>query len=351
MSENLYGKSRSELGEVLRPLSSRPFHAGQLFSWIYARRETDFRRMTDLPGAIRAELTRRFRVAPPEAARRETSRDGTVKYLLRLEDGRTVESVYLPEPRRVTFCISSQIGCPLACTFCLTGKMGLVRNLTAGEIAGQVAVLAEDFGLPANSYNLVLMGMGEPLNNYEGVMAAFRILTDPNGFGIAARHVTLSTAGVIPGILRLAAEPVRPRIAVSLSATTDALRDELMPINRAYPLAALFGALRTMPLAPRERVTLEYVLLRGINDSPEDAARLARLASPLPVKVNLIPYNEAGVDGYAAPPPGGVRAFRDLLLARGIRASVRKRRGADISAACGQLAILEGAGRGGPAPA
>jgi 23S rRNA (adenine2503-C2)-methyltransferase len=219
--------------------------------------------------------------------------------------------------------------------------MGLVRNLSAGEIAGQVAVLAGDHRLSANEYNLVFMGMGEPLNNYENVLAAFRILVDPEGFGIAPRHVTLSTAGVVPGLRRLSKEIPRPRVAVSLSATTDDLRNELMPINKAYPLAALFETLRAIPLAPRERITLEYVLLRGINDSLDDAVRLASLAGKMPVKVNLIPYNEASVQGYAPSSLSAARAFRDLLQARGLRASIRKRRGADISAACGQLAILD----------
>ena len=206
------------------------------------------------------------------------------------------------------------------------GEDGLVRNLTPGEIAGQVAVLAREHSLVANDYNLIFMGMGEPLNNYDQVLAAFRLLTDPQGFGIAARHITLSTAGVVPGIRRLALEDLRPRLAVSLSATTDALRNELMPINRAYPLAELFESLRELPLAPREKVTLEYVLLRGMNDRWEDAQRLASLAGRLPLKVNLIPYNEAYRDGYAATP--GVGPF---ISGRPVEpedpASIRRRRG------------------------
>ena len=341
MQDNLYGRSRAELEEVLEPLTGKRYHARQIYQWIHGRGEREFARMTDLSGALRAALTERFRVELPRVELRQPSQDGTVKYLVRLDDGKAVEAVYIPESRRITFCVSSQIGCPLACTFCLTGKMGLVRNLGPGEIAGQVAILAGEHDLPPNSYNLVFMGMGEPMNNYDSVMAAFRILTDPEGFGISPRRVTLSTAGVVPGILRLAAETPRPRLAVSLSATTDTQRDELMPINKAFPLAVLFGALREIPLAHRERVTLEYVLLRGINDSSEDAGRLATLSGSMPVKVNLIPYNEAGVKGYAPPELPVARAFRDLLMARGIRASVRKRRGADISAACGQLAILD----------
>jgi 23S rRNA (adenine2503-C2)-methyltransferase len=297
--------------------------------------------MSNLPLPLRSALSQRYRVGRPEVEARQQSRDGTVKYLLRLEDGKAVEAVAIPEKSRTTFCISSQIGCPLGCTFCLTARMGLVRNLTPGEIAGQAAVLAGEQGLQANEYNLVFMGMGEPMNNYDSVLAAFRILVDPQGLGIAPRHITLSTAGVVPGLRRIAAESPRPRIAVSLSATTDKLRDELMPVNRAYPLAVLFETLRAIPLAPRERITFEYVLLRGINDSLDDAVRLAALAGRMSVKINLIPYNEASVQGYARPAPAAARAFRDLLLARGLRASLRKRRGADISAACGQLAILD----------
>jgi 23S rRNA (adenine2503-C2)-methyltransferase len=341
MRQNLYGMSPGEIGAILAPLTGRPFHARQLYGWIHARGERDFSRMSNLPRPLRSALAERYRVALPGTETRQKSRDGTVKFLLRLEDGKAVEAVGIPEKGRLTFCISSQIGCALGCTFCLTGKMGLVRNLTPGEILGQVAILAAEHHLSANEYNLVFMGMGEPLHNYDNVLAAFRILSDPEGFAIAPRHITLSTAGVIPGLQRLAEEKSRPRIAVSLSATTDRMRDGLMPVNRAYPLAALFETLRGIPRAPRERITLEYVMLRGINDSVEDAVRLASLAAKLPVKVNLIPYNEASVQGYAPPPVAAEKAFRDLLLARGIRASIRRRRGADISAACGQLAILD----------
>jgi 23S rRNA (adenine2503-C2)-methyltransferase len=339
--ENLYGLDRRALEGLLGPLTGKPFHARQLFEWIYSRGERDFARMSDLPRALRDTLGQRFRATLPQVELKQTARDGTLKYLLRLDDGKAVESVYIPEQRRITFCISSQIGCPLGCAFCLTARMGLVRNLTPGEIAGQAAVLAQEHRLAPNRYNLVFMGMGEPLNNYDNVLGAFRLLTDPHGMGIAPRHITLSTAGVVPGILRLAKESSRPRLAVSLSATTDAQRDVLMPINRAYPLKDLFAALRCVPLAPRERITLEYVLLRGVNDSPEDASRLARLAGGLPLKVNLIPYNDAAVEGYDAPPVAAARAFRDRLLERRIPSSLRRRRGADISAACGQLAILD----------
>ena len=214
MRQNLYGRSLAEIQEILGPLTDRPFHARQLYGWIHSRGERDFSRMSNLPLPLRSALAGRYRIALPGMEARQKSRDGTIKYLLRLEDGKAVEAVAIPEAGRITLCISSQIGCPLACTFCLTGRMGLVRNLTPGEILGQAAVLSADHHLLANEYNLVLMGMGEPLHNYDSVLAAFRILSDPEGFGIAPRHVTLSTAGVIPGLLRLAKEKPRPRIAV-----------------------------------------------------------------------------------------------------------------------------------------
>ena len=341
MSDNLFGKDRRELADLVVSLGHPPFHARQLFAWLYAQRRTEFSAMSNLPRPLRAALAGRYSVSHPNVELRQTSRDGTVKVLLRLSDGMAVESVYIPEKGRTTLCISSQIGCALGCSFCLTAKMGRVRDLSAGEIAGQVAVLASSHRLEPNAYNLVFMGMGEPLLNYDAVLSAFRLLTDPEGFGLSWKHITLSTAGVVPGIRRLAGETSRPRLAVSLSATTDALRNRLMPINRAYPLSELFRALREFPLKPRERVTLEYVLLKGINDTPEDARRLADLAGSIPLKTNLIPYNEAAVEGYAATGAEPAEAFRNILVNRGVRASIRRRRGADISAACGQLAILD----------
>jgi 23S rRNA (adenine2503-C2)-methyltransferase len=351
MTSNLYGMSRQELAEALQPMAQKSFHARQLFRWIYARGETDFTKMSDLPASLRERLCGRFMVQLPRVELRESSTDGTIKYLLRLTDGKAVEAVFIPERQRITLCLSSQIGCALGCAFCLTAKMGLVRNLTPGEIAGQVSIMAGEHGLGANHYNLVFMGMGEPLHNYDNVLAAFRLLTDPEGFGIAPKHITLSTAGVVPGIRRLAGERSRPRLAVSLSSPQDAARNALMPINRAYPLAQLFEALHGLPLAPRERITLEYVLLKGVNDQVREALRLCVLAGSLPIKVNLIPYNEAKVEGFAPASLEAARRFRDLLLARGIPASVRRRRGADISAACGQLAILDSSTPALPAPA
>lgn len=350
---NLYGMDREGLARALAPLASRPFHAGQVYHWLYGRSATDFGAMTDLSAALRRALAERFRVAWPEIADVRLSSDGSKKYLLQLQDGGEIEAVYIVYGSRVTLCLSSQIGCPLACRFCLTGTMGLVRNLTPGEIAGQVSVLARDNGLARNGYRVVLMGMGEPLNNYDAVLSAFRILVDEKGFGLAPRRVTLSTAGVVPGIERLGGETPRPRLAVSLGAARDDLRDDLMPINRKYDVETLIEACRRFPLAPRERVTFEYVLLDGLNDRPEDARLLARLVRGVRAKVNLIPYNEAGVHGFRTPEQGRARQFREALLGRGVPATIRWSKGRDIGAACGQLvrgpagASVAGASRSG----
>lgn len=339
---NLYGLDETGLASALAPFTTRPFQAAQVYHWMYGRQETDARAMTDLPAALRDALAGRFRVDWPRVREVRESADGSRKYALAL-DGGEVESVYMIHRGRITLCLSSQIGCPLACRFCLTGTMGLVRNLTSGEIAGQVAALARDVGFAPNRCRIVFMGMGEPLNNYEAVLRAFRILVHPRGFGLAPRRVTLSTAGLVPGIERLARETPRPRLAVSLAASRDALRDDLMPINRTYDLETLMEACRRFPLAPREKLTFEYILLAGLNDTPQDAALLARLTRGIRAKINLIPYNEAGMSGFRTPDPSRAARFRDALLSRGVPASIRWSKGRDIGAACGQLARTQAA--------
>ena len=251
----------------------------------------------------------------------------------------------MPSEGRQTICISTQAGCAVDCHFCLTAQLGLIRNLTAGEIVGQVLVALEDqrASLPerlAPRTNVVLMGQGEPLLNYEAVLAAVRIMLDQRGLALAPRHVTLSTSGIVPGIERLAQEKIRPNLAVSLNASSDEQRDVIMPINRKYPLAMLLDACRRYPLGPRGYVTFEYVLLGGFNDSPEDARRVARLLSGLPAKVNLIPWNPGELP-YRAPAPERIEEFRSVLMEKGVFAFVRYSRGRDISAACGQLALIE----------
>lgn len=337
--ENLFGLAQDALRERIGEIAPRPYHAGQIFRWIYARGVAEFASMTDLPRGLRAALEDRFRIRPPEVATVARSADGTSKYTLRLEDGELVETVRIPEARRLTICISSQVGCALGCRFCLTASMGLRRNLTPGEIVGQIWALRGRGDLPGGNFNVVLMGMGEPMHNLEAVMAAIAVLTHLDGFGLPWRRVTLSTAGHVAGIRQLAEYPSRPRLAVSLAATTDAQRDALMPINRRWPIRTLLEALREYPLRARERITFEYVLLDGVNDAPADAARLARLLHGIPAKVNLIRYNRTDQGEFAAPPEPRVRGFRDRLLDLGMPVSIRKRRGEDIFAACGQLAL------------
>jgi len=297
--------------------------------------------MTDLPKDLRAALARDFTIATPQVESRERSNDGTEKFLLRLADGRHIEAVFIPDTPAMTFCISTQVGCAMACAFCLTGKMGLVRNLTAGEIAGQVRVLAGALGLRDKAFNIVLMGMGEPLHNYDAVMKAMRMLCDPRGFALPPRRVTLSTVGLLPALEKLGREPLMPNLAISLHAPTDAQRGELVPINRKYGVADIIEACKRFPVRKRSRITFEYVMLAGVNDSPDDARRLARLLAGVKAKVNLIPLNAAAGIPFDRPSDTVVDQFARILAERDVTVSVRKSRGRDIRAACGQL-IVEG---------
>ncbi len=338
---NLAELERTEIEDAVADLGLPRFHGRQIFRWIYGRGVTDFERMTDLARPLRTKLADAFTIGTPRVDARRTSVDGTTKFLLRLGDDRHIESVYIPDTPAETFCISTQVGCAMACAFCLTGRMGLVRHLSAGEIAGQVRVLAHDTSLAGSAFNIVLMGMGEPLHNYDATMKALRILVDAQGLAVHPTRVTLSTVGLLPALARLATEPVMPNIAISLHATTDADRSRLVPLNRRYDLEALMAACRAFPLKRRRRMTFEYVLLAGVNDTPEDARRLVRLLDGVKAKVNLLPLNEAPGIPFARPSDERVDAFARLLAARGVRVSVRKSRGRDIRAACGQL-IVEG---------
>ena len=332
---------RRDLERTLEELGHERYRARQVYRWIHRRSAGSFDRMTDLSRQLRADLAARFVVSIPRVAHRDVSSDGTTKFLLELADGRRIESVFIPDTPAQTLCISTQVGCAMRCAFCLTGKMGLVRNLTAGEIAGQVRVLADDLDLADTSFNIVLMGMGEPLHNYDATMQALRMLADDQGFGLTPGRVTLSTVGVLPALERLATEPFMPNLAVSLHATTEDMRDRLVPVNRKYGLADLVEACRRFPLKRRARITFEYVLLDGVNDSLEDARRLVRLLNGLRAKVNLIPLNEAAGIAFGRPSDQRVDAFARALAERDVTVSVRKSRGRDIRAACGQL-IVEG---------
>jgi 23S rRNA (adenine2503-C2)-methyltransferase len=332
---DLLGLSRERLAEVLAPVVDRPFRARQIYQALYERAVRDFSELTDLSKDLRARLAERFRIGYPEIAERRLSSDGTCKYLLRLADGATVEAVDIPDGKRRTFCISSQAGCALACAFCVTGYWGAGRNLTAGEIVGQVLAIRADRGLAMEGLNIVFMGMGEPLMNAENVKAALDILME----WISPHRITLSTVGILPGLEEMARWERRPNLAISLHAPNEEKRGEIMPINRTYPLAELMAALKRYPLEKGRKLTFEYILIKDVNDSLRDADQLSRLLSGLRAKVNLIPVNPDRVLGDRMTPPSDaqIEAFKERLRQRGWVATVRRRRGDDVSAACGQL--------------
>ena len=349
MPVELLGKSQPELREWMASLGEPAYRGAQVYHALYAERRFAFGMMTNLPGALRERLEREATITLPPIARKYRSADGSVRYLLPLraepaagaKDNATVEAVFMPSDSRQTICISTQAGCAVDCKFCLTATLGLVRNLTAGEIVAQVLVALEDNReRVAPRTNVVLMGQGEPLLNFDANMAAVRILLDPNALALSPRHVTLSTSGIVPGIDRLALEKVRPKLAVSLNASNDVERDAIMPINRKYPIAALLEACRRYPLRPWERLTFEYVLLGGVNDAPEDARRVARLVAGLRAKVNLIPWNPGELP-YRAPAAAALQEFHRILAAKDVPVFIRYSRGQDIFAACGQLAVIE----------
>lgn len=341
---DLASLERPALEQALTARGHQRFRADQIFQWIYRHGVTDLAalaKMSDVPRSLREQLAAEFALTTPELIHRERSIDGTEKFLLRLADGQRIESVFIPDTPAMTFCISTQVGCAMACAFCLTGKMGLTRNLTAGEIVGQVRVLADLLAMRSARFNIVLMGMGEPLHNYDETMKALRILADEHGFAMSPRRITLSTVGLLPALERLAREPVMPNLAISLHAPTDVLRGELVPINRKYGVSDVIEACKRFPLKRRHRITFEYVMLAGVNDSPADARRLAKLLAGVKSKVNLIPLNAAAGIPFERPSDEAVDRFAAILAEHHLIVSVRKSRGRDIRAACGQL-IVEG---------
>jgi 23S rRNA (adenine2503-C2)-methyltransferase len=401
----LLGKSKEELREFCVALGEPAYRGGQIYHALYAEKRFDVACMTNLPALLRDRLAREGKITLPEVKQRFVSADGSVRYLLGLEkefnteridsteatekkekNGResairgpkpaSVEAVFMPSEGRQTICISTQAGCAVDCHFCLTAQLGLIRNLTAGEIVAQVLVAlkgqesgkaAKDVKLPNKAAgtqkprkpasttqtpdpiqtNVVLMGQGEPLLNFEPVMAAVRILLDSEGVGLSPKHVTLSTSGIVPGIERLGQEKVRPKLAISLNASNDDQRDKLMPINKKYPLKALLEACKNYPLRSWEHLTFEYVMLGNVNDWPEDARRVVRLLAPLKrVKVNLIPWNPGELP-YRESSPERIEEFRQILSDKGVPAFVRYSRGRDVMAACGQLALLDVSGQSG----
>jgi len=321
------------MAEFFSGLGNPAFRARQIFRWIYKHGVTDFAEMTDLGKNLRLELAERARISDWTPETRQVSRDGTVKYLFRLADGESVETVRIPmESGRTTLCISSQAGCAMGCQFCMTGTFGLSRNLTPGEIVNQVCAAFRDGPLD----NIVLMGMGEPLHNLDNVVMALQILYASDGFDFGPRKVTLSTCGLVPEMRQLG-ERIKVGLAVSLNATTDEIRDRLMPVNRRYPLRELLKACRDYPLQPRERITFEYILLSGVNDSLDDARRLVKLLHGIKAKVNLIPFNAHPGNSFRSPSEQQIRAFQSLLMESGLVAIRRASKGQDIAAACGQL--------------
>ena len=370
----LLGKSKEELREIFVALGEPAFRGAQIYHALYSERKFDVAQITNLPAALRERLSKEARITLPEVKQRFSSTDGSVRYLFGLTAAReeekefntensgaaentekngkeragraqkpaSVEAVFMPSEGRQTICVSTQAGCAVDCHFCLTAQLGLIRNLTAGEILAQVLLpLEEHKAQLAPQTNLVLMGQGEPLLNFEPVMAAVRVMLDPDGLRISPKHVTLSTSGIVPGIERLVQEKVRPKLAISLNASNDEQRDALMPINKKYPLSVLMNACKEYPLRTWEHLTFEYVMLGEVNDAAEDARRVVRLLAPLKsVKVNLIPWNPGELP-YRESSAERIEEFRRILVERGVPAFVRYSRGRDVMAACGQLALLQ----------
>ena len=338
---NLVGANLGEIEAAVAGLGEPPYRARQVYAGIYKRLYISWEQFTDLGKSLREKLGRQFAIVHPAVQQVLVSQDGTRKYLFEVDGGKKIEAVYIPEERRDTLCISTQVGCAVGCLFCATGRLPMRRNLSPGEIVGQILAMQSDRGTNPKRLNIVIMGMGEPLYNYDNVMTAVRLMADEQGMSISPRHITLSTSGIVPGIRRLGEEEVVPNLAISLNATTDRVRDVLMPVNKRWNIAALLDACRSFPLAQRRRITFEYVLISDRNDSPEDAHRLVRLLQGLRKKVNLIPLNADPRIELKPPSPERVLAFQKVLTDSNITANIRRPRGGDISAACGTLSAKE----------
>ena len=329
--------SLKDLEAFIVSLGEKPFRAVQVARWLYGKGVRSFGEMTNLSRSFREKLEKTAWVHTLEPKEVHSSADGTKKFRFILEDGEAVESVLIPERDHLTLCLSTQAGCAMGCKFCLTGKRGLVRNLSHSEIVGQVIAVRSTLSAEEKLTNLVLMGMGEPLQNFQNVLKALETLRSPEGLQFSNRRITVSTAGVIPEMVELLSRRNFVKVAISLNATTDEQRSRLMPVNRKYPLKELLAACRKVPLRNRERITFEYVLIQGLNDSEEDAHRLAALLKGIPAKVNLIPFNEHAQSPFRRPSAGAVQRFREILMAQSFTAIVRQSKGVDILAACGQL--------------
>ncbi len=335
---NLVGFLPNELEDLAVELGASRYRGRQLGTWIYRKSVFDLDTMSDLPKDFRARLAERATIHVPEPERVTASQDGSRKLVFRLGDGSRISSVLMPDDDRVTLCVSTQVGCGFECRFCLTGVMGLERNLTAAEILGQVLAANRLCDGGQRVTHIVFMGMGEPLANYAALVQTLRILTDAKlGLGYSPRRITVSTVGLVPGIEKLGRENLKVNLAISLHAASDEVRSQLMPVNRSWSVETLVAAVRKYPLAPRQRVFFEYVMLDGINDSPEDAGRLVRLLRGVRAKVNLIPFNDWDGSPFRRPPLTRILAFQSILLDAEITTTVRWSKGEDIGAACGQL--------------
>ncbi|GJL78334.1 MAG: dual-specificity RNA methyltransferase RlmN [Nitrospinaceae bacterium] len=336
--ENLIGTSEKKLLDCFAQWQEKPYRAHQVFTWLYHRGVRNFDLMTNLSKDLRKRLSESFHMSLPRLLKKIISEDGTLKYLFELEDGSTIESVWMPSGQRKTLCISTQVGCRLACSFCKTATLGLKRNLTAGEIIGQFMKVNEDLPEEDRTTNVVIMGMGEPLDNYQPLVDALRLMVSPQAMKISTRKITLSTSGLVDKIKAFQDEDIHVNLAISLNATLDEVRNQIMPINKKYPIETLMDTLRSYPLKPTRKLTFEYVLLAGINDTDEDAKRLARLLHGIPSKINLIPFNHYEPSDYHPPSEERILSFQNYLLSKHYSVFIRKNRGTDILGACGQLA-------------
>jgi 23S rRNA (adenine2503-C2)-methyltransferase len=337
--------TRQELREWMVSQDLPAYRADQVYTWLYQRRVAGFGEMANLGKPAKFALGAHFRIGRLEPAEALHSKDGSIKYRFVLEDGRSIESVLMEHADHHTVCVSSQVGCAMGCDFCQTAKMGLVRNLTPGEIVMQVLAARCDLPDGGNLRNIVFMGMGEPFHNYANVMRALEIFTDEYGFNFSQRRITVSTSGLLPQIRKFGQERVKANLAVSLNGVTDEVRTQLMPVNRTYNLQRLVEACKAYPLASHRRITFEYILMKGVTDSVDDAKRLIRLLHGLKFKVNLIPYNEAPGSKYQRPDWEDVRAFQQHLLGRGVVATLRISKGQDVQGACGQLIVSKSTAR------
>lgn len=338
--ENFFNFTRAELSAFIQENLSAPrYTAQQLFDWVYRKGITDFSQMSNLSSELREKLQSVFIFPVAETTEKQISQDGTIKYLLKVPSGQTIETVLIAQPNRKTLCVSSQYGCGMGCKFCRTGTMGFIANLEAADIVSQVRAVLEDCRLNADSFsNMVFMGMGEPLHNIKNITKAIRILTDPYAFEIAPRKITVSTVGLVPAIEKFGAENLGVNLAVSLNATNDEVRSEIMPVNKAFPLETLLKTLANYPLKGRKKITIEYVMLSGVNDTDADLLRLGKILQGIKCKVNLIPYNENANLGFKTPSDAKIDTWLKALSKKHLDVTVRWSKGKDINAACGQLA-------------